>query len=154
FMVTSLLTGFLPWSVFLPGAFLDFIADCKDRFSSTQSRQRLFLWVWTAVVTGFFSFSRGKCDYYVLPVYPAVSLLVAWHIVSGRPRRLMMLSALIFLAAGLASPLLLSVISLHAGFEQWWILPVCLVVCGSGALAAAIKDRLAVSVAMLFAAVC
>jgi 4-amino-4-deoxy-L-arabinose transferase-like glycosyltransferase len=76
FMISSLFTGFLPWSVFLiPAA-----ANLKTELTTpAESKQRplLFLWLWVAVVTGFFSLSRGKIDYYVLPAYPAAAIIVA-----------------------------------------------------------------------------
>lgn len=158
FMLVSLLTGFLPWSIFLPGAFVDFIGDCKSKFQTPQSKQRLLLWLWTALVTGFFSVSRGKIDYYVLPVYPAVALLVAWHLTSRfgdrLPRTLALISSVVFLAAGVASPVLLSTIAAQAGFADWWMMPSALVVCSMIALAGACQKQCIPYVMGIFTAIC
>src|SRR5262249_41573543 len=35
---------------------------------------------WTAVSLAFFSLSKGKCDYYMLPAYPACAILVGQFI--------------------------------------------------------------------------
>lgn len=158
FMVTSLLSGFLPWSILLPAACSDLFKDFKQKFSTEAGKQRLFMWLWVAVVTGFFSFSRGKCDYYVLPVYPAVSLLVAWHLTAHAHNRLSaILAALtggIFLIAGLLSPLLLSIIVSHGGIARWWIMPVALTACGAAAIVGARRKRMGLFVTAIFAAVC
>ena len=42
----------------------------------------LFLWIWIFIAVGFFCFSRGKCDYYTLPAYPAAAILAARYIES------------------------------------------------------------------------
>ncbi len=63
---------FLPWFVFLPGAivygFLKKVVGEKKEF--------LFLFVWFAVIFLFFSISKGKRGLYLLPLYPAASLMV------------------------------------------------------------------------------
>jgi 4-amino-4-deoxy-L-arabinose transferase-like glycosyltransferase len=40
----------------------------------------LYLWIWVFVSVGFFCFSRGKCDYYTLPAFPAAALLLAHYV--------------------------------------------------------------------------
>ncbi|MBY0356806.1 MAG: glycosyltransferase family 39 protein [Candidatus Obscuribacterales bacterium] len=76
FMFLSLASGFLPWSVFLPGALKKSWSNWRADFSNQDSRKQLYLWLWIGTVTLFFSFSRGKIDYYELPVYPAAAILV------------------------------------------------------------------------------
>lgn len=63
---------FLPWIFFLPAA-------VAYRFSGRREgikREFLFLFVWFAVIFIFFSFSKGKRGLYLLPLFPAVSLIV------------------------------------------------------------------------------
>jgi 4-amino-4-deoxy-L-arabinose transferase-like glycosyltransferase len=43
----------------------------------------LFLFLWTAIVVGFFSCSACKLITYILPAYPALALLVAWYLDTG-----------------------------------------------------------------------
>jgi len=47
-----------------------------------------FLLVWAALVLLPLTLSRGKVDYYLLPLYPALSLLVGRHLTAAAWRRL------------------------------------------------------------------
>jgi 4-amino-4-deoxy-L-arabinose transferase-like glycosyltransferase len=64
--------GFLPWILFLPGAIV-------HGFTKTMMGERkrvLFLLVWFIVIFTFFSLSKSKRALYLLPLFPAVSLMV------------------------------------------------------------------------------
>ncbi len=63
---------FLPWSFFLPGA----IAYGFSNRKAGVKREFLFLLTWFVVIFIFFSFSKGKRGLYLLPLFPAVSLMV------------------------------------------------------------------------------
>ncbi len=65
---------FLPWLVFLPGAFyLCFAERTRD------DRSRLLLpFVWVVGLFLFFSMSRTKRSEYILPIFPALALLVGY----------------------------------------------------------------------------
>ena len=63
---------FLPWFLFLPGAIVYGLSKRKERIS----KDFFFLLVWFAVIFVFFSFSKGKRAVYLLPLYPAASLMV------------------------------------------------------------------------------
>jgi asparagine N-glycosylation enzyme membrane subunit Stt3 len=63
---------FLPWIFFLPAA----IAYGFSGVRAGIKREFLFLFVWFAVIFIFFSFSKGKRGLYLLPLFPAVSLMV------------------------------------------------------------------------------
>lgn len=80
FMVVSLFAGFAPWCIFLPLCAWKTIQSVKHREQSQILRNELYLWTWIGVLIGFFSFSRGKCDYYALPVYPATAALVGHYL--------------------------------------------------------------------------
>ncbi len=89
-----------PWSAWLPGAFkLDYKQD------SRAARVRLMAVCWTAVVMGFFTFSTTQ-EYYSMPIYPALALLIGSTLASGvRWLRagtwvLLSWSALLFVALG------------------------------------------------------
>jgi 4-amino-4-deoxy-L-arabinose transferase-like glycosyltransferase len=189
FMVVSLVTGFLPWSVFLPGALMTFAAQVRKGLggghdksqpvpelaaannhprgwtlttagangTESDTQKKLYLWTWVAVVTAFFSFSRGKCDYYILPVYPAAAALVAMYLTEQTrrsPRIVALVMSAVFLIAGLASPLLLSIVSAQNNFGAWWVMPTTLTVFGALGVAAAASNRVVASVTSLFLAVC
>ena len=72
-----LLGGFFPWSCFLPLALI--------RALRLGSRERddgvVFVIVWFIVIFVFFSMASSKLSTYVLPLFPAASLLVGclWH---------------------------------------------------------------------------
>ena len=63
---------FMPWFLFLPAAMV--YAYSKELIE--KRRESLFLLVWFAVIFLFFSLSKGKRGLYMLPVYPAASLMV------------------------------------------------------------------------------
>jgi 4-amino-4-deoxy-L-arabinose transferase-like glycosyltransferase len=59
-----------PWSVYLPGVF-----RLRYRPVDRAGRTRLLALCWIGVVMGFFSFSTTQ-EYYTVPIYPAVALLI------------------------------------------------------------------------------
>jgi 4-amino-4-deoxy-L-arabinose transferase-like glycosyltransferase len=64
---------FLPWFLFLPGA-LVYVLSKKDK--KFKKKEFLFPLVWFLTIFLFFSISKGKRAIYLLPLYPAASLLV------------------------------------------------------------------------------
>ncbi|TVM02956.1 MAG: hypothetical protein CV087_07715 [Candidatus Brocadia sp. WS118] len=68
--------NFLPWSIFIPSIVL-FLISPKGR---EKIRDILLPLVWFGVIFVFFSVVSGKRDIYVLPLYPAASLLTAWFL--------------------------------------------------------------------------
>jgi 4-amino-4-deoxy-L-arabinose transferase-like glycosyltransferase len=66
----------LPWSPLLPLALARLL-----RSSDVEERGRArFLTTWVVLVLVPLSLSRGKLDYYLLPLYPAISLLVGRYL--------------------------------------------------------------------------
>jgi 4-amino-4-deoxy-L-arabinose transferase-like glycosyltransferase len=63
----------LPWMLALPAA-------AAGR-SALPSRQRRFLWTWVVVMFVFFSLSLGKRRAYLLPLRPALAILLAGWLV-------------------------------------------------------------------------
>ena len=72
----------LPWSPFLPIALWRLL---RSREGDEAQRAR-FLALWAALVLVPLSLSRGKIDYYLLPIYPAVSLVIGRYL-AGVPWR-------------------------------------------------------------------
>jgi len=72
YYLTNFPVDFLPWSLFLPGAIVYGFSEKKAGIS----RGFLFLLIWFVAIFLFFSFSKGKRAIYLLPLYPAASLLV------------------------------------------------------------------------------
>jgi len=63
---------FLPWILFVPAA----VAYGFSREKLEKRGEFLFLFMWFALIFIFFSISKGKRPIYLLPLYPAVSLMV------------------------------------------------------------------------------
>ena len=83
YFVPILLVGILPWVAALPGSIAaGFRAQPGLRFQPQR-----FLLVWSIVVFGFFSASSSKLASYILPIFPALAVLVGVHL-AGQPRRL------------------------------------------------------------------
>ncbi len=72
YYLTNFPYGFLPWFLFVPGAIAYGLSERKEGIS----RGFLFLLIWFIVIFLFFSFSKGKRAIYLLPLYPAASLMV------------------------------------------------------------------------------
>jgi 4-amino-4-deoxy-L-arabinose transferase-like glycosyltransferase len=74
---------FLPWTFFLPAAV--YYGYSKERIEKRKSF--LFLLIWFAVIFLFFSLTKGKRDLYLLPLFPAVSLMVGklWNDFTSSP---------------------------------------------------------------------
>ena len=63
---------FLPWTVLLPGAII-FYYPWVDRKNPASAA----LFCWFAAIFVFFSFSKSKIAYYLLPLLPAVAIFAA-----------------------------------------------------------------------------
>jgi len=79
FYLPAYLAEGLPWSPFLPIAVWRLV---RSREPEEAARSR-FLALWVALLAAVLSLSRGKMDYYLLPLYPAVSLLVGRYLAAA-----------------------------------------------------------------------
>ncbi|HQQ78037.1 MAG TPA: phospholipid carrier-dependent glycosyltransferase [Thermoanaerobaculia bacterium] len=84
YFVPVLLAGFLPWTAFLgrwketwPG-----LSRAAWKARATEG----FLWMFSGLVFVFFSVSRSKLIPYVLPIWPALAVLLALGIERARAR--------------------------------------------------------------------
>lgn len=88
FYLPIVLIGFFPWTSFLVQAISHSIRNV--RLARSQHANELFLLLWLAVVFIFFSIPRSKTITYILPIFPAMALLVgnylalAWDQVTKR----------------------------------------------------------------------
>jgi len=65
---------FLPWTLYLPGAVYLFFSDqVRD-----ERRKLLFPLIWAAGIFLFFSLSNTKRSEYMLPIFPALALMVGY----------------------------------------------------------------------------
>lgn len=118
YYISYLFSQSLPWSLFLPVLLWDL---CRSGYHNDEGA--LFLKLWFLIMFAFFSISVGKRTVYLLPIYPALSLLFAawfYHATEPRGTRLLIYRA-ISLLAGFTGALLL-VITLGAlwSHDQGW----------------------------------
>jgi 4-amino-4-deoxy-L-arabinose transferase-like glycosyltransferase len=71
FFIPVLLAGFLPWTLVLPRAVLE-----ATRAARRGERSTGLLLIWAAFVLLFFSLSQSKLIPYILPLWPALALIV------------------------------------------------------------------------------
>jgi 4-amino-4-deoxy-L-arabinose transferase-like glycosyltransferase len=71
-----LAAGFFPWSALLPIAL-------AESWKRSLKRQYLFLILWIVVPVAFFSASSSKLPHYILPIYPALAIIVGVTIVNS-----------------------------------------------------------------------
>ena len=73
YYIPVLFGGFFPWSCFLP---LALIYAVRRKFKSIHE-STAYLVIWFSIVFIFFSIAGSKLATYILPLFPAASLLVA-----------------------------------------------------------------------------
>jgi 4-amino-4-deoxy-L-arabinose transferase-like glycosyltransferase len=72
YFIPVLLAGMLPWTVTL----LDALARAWRRAPQQRFQVQRFLFIWAAVVFVFFSVSSSKLVSYILPMFPALAVLI------------------------------------------------------------------------------
>ena len=72
FFIPIIIGGFFPW---LGALFISF----KNYF--TKREVNVYLMIWIAVITLFFSASHSKLAPYIIPVYPALAILIAKNLI-------------------------------------------------------------------------
>jgi 4-amino-4-deoxy-L-arabinose transferase-like glycosyltransferase len=100
----------LPWTLYLGAAFLS-TPRWSWRGSVSLDRLRVFVLCWIIVPIVFFSFSESKLTGYILPVLPAVALLVGerirFFLFARRGDLLLRLTGLMLIGLGIAGGLYL-----------------------------------------------
>jgi 4-amino-4-deoxy-L-arabinose transferase-like glycosyltransferase len=72
FFVPVLLATMLPWSFFIPAA----VRGVWRERQSAEGKARLYLFIWAAFIFIFFSISDSQLEPYILPIFPALALLM------------------------------------------------------------------------------
>lgn len=134
-----LAAGSVPWVGVLVQSLL---LGAKRKGEATRFKPRLMLLVWTAFIILFFTKSNSKLPGYIVPVFPAVALLVANYLDVGTRRSRMLTAGLTaLLGAGLLGfvPFMLRLAHrpgedlLYAAYQPW-VLAAGLVLLIGGAL--------------------
>jgi 4-amino-4-deoxy-L-arabinose transferase-like glycosyltransferase len=84
YFIPVLLAGMLPWTALL----VDALMRAWKRDAGRQFQAKRFLLVWAAVVFVFFSVSSSKLVSYILPMFPALALLIGARLTQLSPRAL------------------------------------------------------------------
>ncbi|MBX3027732.1 glycosyltransferase family 39 protein [bacterium] len=102
YLVGVLLLGLLPWTLFLPSTA---VALWRERAGIHRGDPRAFALLWAAAVFLPFAVASSKRGVYLLPLYPAVALLIGWWAqrvwrggTAGAPTRPLLAAALWALA--------------------------------------------------------
>jgi 4-amino-4-deoxy-L-arabinose transferase-like glycosyltransferase len=78
FYLPVIIAGFLPWTAFLPQALAQHVRRCWH--NRHEQAAVLYLLIWALVIFVFFSIPRSKTISYILPVFPALAILVGKYI--------------------------------------------------------------------------
>lgn len=84
YFIPVVVAGFLPWTAFF-GRFRESWPGFTRGAWKARSTEA-FLWIWAVLVFAFFSASKSKLIPYVLPIWPALSVLLALGIDRARAR--------------------------------------------------------------------
>ena len=102
YFVPILLAGMLPWTLTL----VDALNAARKRLTSGKDFDpMLFLLLWAGVIFAFFSLSGSKLPSYILPIFPALALLVALRLttINGRTFAWQLAPIALLAAAGIAA---------------------------------------------------
>ncbi|WP_300757572.1 glycosyltransferase family 39 protein [Janthinobacterium sp.] len=108
YFLVLLIPGILPWIGVLPQSIA---AAFKRQDGAFQPR--LMVLIWAVFIFFFFSYSTSKLPGYIVPVFPALALLIALYLESAS-RRQRMLAAGLLTALGLAVLLIVPFTFQHA----------------------------------------
>ncbi len=86
YFVPILLAGMLPWTLLMLDACVRALP--RERASENGFQPKRFLLTWIIFVIVFFSASSSKLPSYILPVFPALALLIGEYLARIRPRAL------------------------------------------------------------------
>lgn len=106
-----LAVGIVPWLTLLPRAL---IRGWRSEQPIESFQPARFLLIWAIVIFAFFSASGSKLPSYIIPVLPALALLIGRVIAETEPRRLLW-HAVLLVVAGLAVMVIATVAALEAG---------------------------------------
>jgi 4-amino-4-deoxy-L-arabinose transferase-like glycosyltransferase len=157
YFFVMLIPGMMPWLGVLPQSLA---AALRREAGSFQPRTLLL--VWSVFIFFFFSYSSSKLPGYILPIFPALALLVALFLETATARSRMLgagLVALVGLGGMVAVPQVLKVSTRHPSeiallqAYQPWVLGAALLLLAGGALALAQTRRLRRDAAVLALAV-
>lgn len=136
YFIPILLGGILPWL----GVLGQSLWSGWRNAPPARFQPRKMLLAWAGFIFLFFSFSGSKLPSYILPIFPALALLIACYLEQASPKALMFTASLMALAgaAGLAlSPRILTLaksayeIPLYQSYKPWAVSASAVMLAGS-----------------------
>ncbi len=122
-ILTLLLTGLLPWSIFVPAVSLA-VWRRRKILNSEEDAAVLFMGIWVVFFLVFFGATASKRSVYLLPCYPACAYLIAWLLFtpgarsdSGRAMRVAAWLAVVAASLLTFAVLLLALVEATAGVK-------------------------------------
>ncbi|MBV8635081.1 MAG: glycosyltransferase family 39 protein, partial [Burkholderiaceae bacterium] len=82
YFVPMLIAGIVPWL----GLLLQSLWAGRNEEAPTRFRPKLLLLLWAGFIFFFFSISSSKLPHYILPIFPALALLIACHLQQASAR--------------------------------------------------------------------
>jgi 4-amino-4-deoxy-L-arabinose transferase-like glycosyltransferase len=140
YFLLLLIPGIMPWLGVLPQA----LWHGARRDAQARFQPKLLLLVWVVFITLFFSYSSSKLPGYILPVFPALALLIASYLehASRLNRSIAAVLMIVVGIAGLATiPHMIEAAVRHPEERvlleayQPWVLTAAIVALAGGALA-------------------
>lgn len=155
YFVPILALGLMPWLGTLPQAMWN-----ARRDSAAGFQPKILLGTWAVFIFVFFSVSGSKLPSYILPIFPALALLIGCHLQQAGRRSVMISAGMLALFAAVGLALLPKVAAMASNaFEAplyreygWWVgVTAALTLVGS--LAAMWQARRSVQAGMLLLAI-
>jgi 4-amino-4-deoxy-L-arabinose transferase-like glycosyltransferase len=144
YFVPVLAVGIAPW-------LLPLLASVRKVFEKKPGFDApLFLALWALVVFAFFSVSDSKLPSYILPIFPALAVLIgAWLVTASRP--ILLAQAALTVIAGIAVAVLApEAASDYPGYVSWIVAAAGLgTACGIAAFALAWRGASCAAIAAL-----
>ena len=137
YFIPILLFGILPWTVLMLDTVLRTWKN-SARNNSAFNPER-FLLIWVVFVLVFFSISGSKLSSYILPIFPALALLMGKRIAEIRERVLLWQIAPVFALVALSPGLLPGVmrraesplrLEMYENYLVWMIVAIVIWLCG------------------------
>lgn len=131
----------------------------KAEIKKERIQTELYLWIWLILTTTFFTFSRGKMNYYDLPAFPAAAAIVGVHINDWLQNRNFLgtggawLLAFTLMSGAIASAALLPGITI-GGIASWVCLPFALLACTLLSIWALLAKRPILAYGAIFGGIC
>jgi 4-amino-4-deoxy-L-arabinose transferase-like glycosyltransferase len=127
FYLPILLVGFFPWSGFLPTGIYQSLKQWKlfrsgEKEASGENGLLLFCSLWIIAILIFFTISATRLPHYILPLFPAASLLVAvmWsrYLQTSSPSGLTTSVRIVLITGYILSIVLVSLPGIYEAFQS------------------------------------